>query len=55
MTPERKILIELDAKRAAQAHRTPVDACPYPFKSEEGLHWIAVWILAGGVKEPSHV
>lgn len=43
-----KAKIETAAKRAAAAGKTPNDACPYPFATDEGMHWMAVFILAGG-------
>lgn len=43
-----KAKIEADAKRAAESGKTPNEACPYPFATDEGMHWMAVFILAGG-------
>ena len=48
MNQPTKAMIEQDAIRAAKAGRSHKDACPYPFKSDEGMHWLAVWILNGG-------
>ena len=38
-------LIEQQAKDAAKANQALYDACPYPFGSEAGQHFSAVWFL----------
>ncbi len=43
MTP--KQAIEADARQAALTGKTPNDACPWPFKSAEGVHWMAIYLL----------
>lgn len=43
-----KAKIEAEATRAATDGKTPNEACPYPFATDEGMHWMAVFILAGG-------
>jgi len=43
-----KAQIALAARRAYLANLTPLEACPWPYGSQEGRHWIACWILAGG-------
>lgn len=37
--------IEDQAKAAAQANKALYDACPYPFNSEAGQHFAAIWFL----------
>lgn len=37
--------IEQLAIAAAQAGESLVESCPYPFTSEAGLHFAAVWYL----------
>ena len=37
--------IEREAIAAAQAGESLVESCPYPFTSEAGLHFAAVWYL----------
>lgn len=44
--------IECEASAAAAQGKLPVDACPYPFRTPEALHWVACWILAGGILTP---
>lgn len=41
-----KQTIEREARAAAQAGRSLNDACPYPFASEAGMHFKAVYLLA---------
>jgi hypothetical protein len=48
LTPEEKKSIEANAVEAARDGLHPKDACPWPFGSEEGKHWIAVWALVWG-------
>ena len=43
-----KAQIALEAQRACRAQMGPLEACPWPYGSQEGRHWIACWILAGG-------
>lgn len=43
---ERKRAIEKEARAAALFEVQPRDGCPYPFASEEGAHWVAVWWVA---------
>lgn len=44
----RKYRIELEAKRAAKDGLPRGDACPWPYHTQEGQHWTAVFLLAGG-------
>lgn len=37
--------IEREAITAAQAGQTLCDACPYPFHTEAGQHFTAVWFV----------
>ena len=37
--------IERESIAAAQAGESLVESCPYPFTSEAGLHFAAVWYL----------
>jgi hypothetical protein len=46
MSKEVKRRIEAEARKAAAEGKTPAEACPYPFHSEEALHWMAVWMLS---------
>jgi len=46
VSPEKKACIEADASRAAKAGLTYQDACPYPFRTQEGLHWLACYTLS---------
>ena len=41
-----KSTIEHQATEAALAGQSLADACPYPFDSEAGLHFKAVYLLA---------
>lgn len=41
-----KTVIEKQATEAAQAGQSLNDACPYPFTSEAGMHFKAVYLLA---------
>lgn len=41
-----KTTIERQAQDAARAGRSLNDACPYPFASEAGVHFKAVYLLA---------
>ena len=41
-----KEIIEAQATEAAQAGHSLNHACPYPFHSEAGLHFKAVYLLA---------
>lgn len=41
-----KSTIETQATQAAQAAQSLNDACPYPFASEAGVHFKAVYLLA---------
>ena len=50
MTPERKHQIASEAIEASREGRTPLEACPYPFASDEGRHWVAVWTLTYNFK-----
>ena len=45
MTDDQKQRIAHEAFDAAYAGLRPIDACPYPFASDEGRHWVAVWTL----------
>lgn len=38
--------IERQAQTAYAAGLTPNDACPYPFHSRCGMHWLAAFNLA---------
>ena len=48
MTEQQKFAIELDAKRAADNGITPKAGCPWPWESEQAIHWLACWIIEGG-------
>lgn len=37
--------IEQEAQAAAQANQSLCEACPYPFDSEAGNHFAAIWYL----------
>lgn len=41
-----KATVEQQAREAAAAGRSLNDACPYPFNSEAGRHFAAVYLLA---------
>lgn len=41
-----KTIIEKQATEAAQKGQSLNDACPYPFTSEAGMHFKAVYLLA---------
>lgn len=41
-----KATVEREALEAAQAGHTLNDACPYPFTSRLGMHFVAVYLLA---------
>lgn len=45
---DKKRRIEQSARRAAKDGRTRDDACPWMYASQEGQHWTAVFLLAGG-------
>ena len=45
-----KSTVEAEAREAAQNGTTMADACPYPFSSEAGVHFKAVYLLA----KPAH-
>ena len=45
-----KATVEAEAKEAAQSGTIMVDACRYPFSSETGVHFKAVYLLA----KPAH-
>ena len=38
--------VEAEAREAAQNGTAMADACPYPFSSEAGVHFKAVYLLA---------
>lgn len=40
-----KQAIEADARQAALTGKTPNAACPWPFRSPEGVHWMAIYLL----------
>lgn len=40
--------IDAEARAAAAAGKSLLDACPYPFASDAGLHFKAVFLHAGG-------
>lgn len=44
--------IEEQARAAATAGRSLNEACPYPFESEAGRHFVAVYLLAVPVARP---
>lgn len=46
MTDEQKDRIEQEARAAVQAGQVLADACPYPFVSDEGQHFIAAYLVA---------
>ena len=41
-----KSIIERQATEAAQQGKSLNDSCPYPFASEAGMHFKAVYLLA---------
>ncbi len=41
-----KSIIERQATEAAQQGKSLNDSCPYPFASEAGIHFKAVYLLA---------
>ena len=41
-----KTTVEAEAREAAQNGTAMADACPYPFSSEAGVHFKAVYLLA---------
>ena len=40
-----KAVVEQEAREAYAAGLTPNEACPYPFHSQCGLHWLAIYNL----------
>lgn len=40
-----KATVEREAQAAYAAGLKPNDACPYPFHSQCGLHWLAIYNL----------
>jgi hypothetical protein len=52
MTPEQTQAIREDAERAARAGKTPNEACPHPFSSEQGKLWVECYWL---IRQPVHV
>jgi len=53
MTPSKVQGIEDDARRAVLTGLTPNDACPWPFHSLEGRHWVAIYLVTKNQK-PQH-
>ncbi len=51
LTDDLKRRIETEARNAASQGTTLHDSCPYPYKTEEGRHFIAIFLLAGGKNE----
>lgn len=47
LTEAQKYRIEDEAQVAYERGDAHLD-CPYQFGSEEGLHWMACWIIEGG-------
>jgi hypothetical protein len=48
LTPSEKREIEIDALKALREGTDPNFACPWPWTSEEGRHWVAVYLLNKG-------
>lgn len=48
LTQEKKRVIATEATAAARTGKSIVDALPYPYGSEEAMHWIAIWMLEYG-------
>jgi hypothetical protein len=48
LSPHEYARIEREADKAAREGSTRNDACPYPFGSDEGVHWTACFLLKGG-------
>lgn len=48
MTEQQKFDIEQDAERCAREGIAPKAGCPHPWHTEQAVHWVACWILAGG-------
>lgn len=46
MSPEDKQRVAEEALAAARERRALLDVCPYPFSSEPGRHFVAVYLLA---------
>jgi len=40
-----KAQVETEAREAYRAGGTPNEACPYPFHTDAGLHWLATFYL----------
>ncbi len=40
-----KTTVEREAREAYAAGLKPNDSCPYPFHSQCGLHWLAIYNL----------
>lgn len=47
-----KAAIEREATQAAQKGLSINEACPYPFDSEAGKHWLAIYALAKPAPAP---
>lgn len=48
-----KATIEREATEAAHQGRSINDACPYPFDSDAGKHWLAIYALAKPAPAPA--
>lgn len=50
LSENKKRRIESDARMAAIFDLARTDACPWMYASQEGQHWLAVYLLNGGKK-----
>jgi hypothetical protein len=51
MNHDEKAKIAEDAQRAVDRGDTPNDACPWPFGSDHGRHWVASFLVMGGKRD----
>ena len=49
-----KAQVEAEAREAYHAGRTANDACPYPFHTDAGLHWLATFYLCMPLSNDHH-
>ena len=54
MTPDQKNRVAHEAYEAALRGISIRDGCPYPYASDEGRHWVAVWTLTFDFKQGGH-
>lgn len=49
-----KAQVETEAREAYHAGRTANEACPYPFHTAAGLHWLATFYLCMPLSNDHH-